>query len=326
VTYSLPLFPLHTVLCPGIALPLHIFEPRYRAMIGRCLEEDAPFGVVLIRDGRETGGLAGRIAEVGTAARIRQVGRYADGRMDIVTIGVRRFRVHALDTAREAWLTGIVEDLDDPLGGSAEDAAALADRAGRRFLDYLARVQEGDGRVVLPGSADAPGGQGAGAGAATGLADRDGPDYTGPDDDADDADDDMGAADDDDGDDDDPDGAPADPVRDLAARLIRAAGSGRVGAPPPGSPDTADDLALRRAILLASARRLIAEGDPTAVSWFLTGLIALDLPARQTLLETPDTVARLRRIERHLEREITFLARNLRPLAVDTELLVLRRN
>jgi len=176
VTYSLPLFPLHTVLCPGIALPLHIFEPRYRAMIGRCLEEDAPFGVVLIRDGRETGGLAGRIAEVGTAARIRQVGRYADGRMDIVTIGVRRFRVHALDTAREAWLTGIVEDLDDPLGGSAEDAAALADRAGRRFLDYLARVQEGDGRVVLPGSADAPGGQGAGAGAATGLADRDGPD------------------------------------------------------------------------------------------------------------------------------------------------------
>ena len=50
---ELPLFPLNTVLCPGIALPLHVFEDRYRAMVRHCLESQSPFGVVLIRQGRE---------------------------------------------------------------------------------------------------------------------------------------------------------------------------------------------------------------------------------------------------------------------------------
>ena len=70
VLRALPLFPLHSVLCPGMALPLHIFEPRYREMIGACLEAETPFGVVLIRDGREVGPLAGHIADVGTTAVI----------------------------------------------------------------------------------------------------------------------------------------------------------------------------------------------------------------------------------------------------------------
>ena len=52
---EIPLFPLHTVLCPGIVLPLHIFEERYRALTRHCLDTGAPFGVVLIRDGREVG-------------------------------------------------------------------------------------------------------------------------------------------------------------------------------------------------------------------------------------------------------------------------------
>ena len=52
---EIPLFPLHTVLCPGIVLPLHIFEERYRAMTRHCLDTGEPFGVVLIRDGREVG-------------------------------------------------------------------------------------------------------------------------------------------------------------------------------------------------------------------------------------------------------------------------------
>src|SRR3989337_2434064 len=52
---DLPLFPLHTVLCPGVALPLHVFEERYRVMVGRCIDLGEPFGVVLIRQGREVG-------------------------------------------------------------------------------------------------------------------------------------------------------------------------------------------------------------------------------------------------------------------------------
>ncbi len=77
---EIPLFPLHTVLCPGVALPLHIFEPRYRLMIRRCLSEDRPFGVVWIRDGRDVGVADLAVAAVGTLAEIREADRYADGR------------------------------------------------------------------------------------------------------------------------------------------------------------------------------------------------------------------------------------------------------
>ena len=73
---ELPLFPLHTVLCPGIALPLHIFEDRYRALVRRCLDESLPFGIVLIRDGREVGGGTIAFSAVGTVAEIRQAGRF----------------------------------------------------------------------------------------------------------------------------------------------------------------------------------------------------------------------------------------------------------
>lgn len=283
MTRAVPLFPLHTVLCPGIALPLHIFEERYRAMIARCLERSEPFGVVLIRDGRELGPLAGHVAEVGTLAAIRQVSRYADGRMDLVTVGTTRFRVTGLETGREPWLTGIVDDLPEPLGGDLAAAAELAERTGRRFLAYLERIQGSPVRVDLGGPAAA--------------------DDTAADD-ADDEDEDTDADDED---------------------LDEMLDPGGTESGEPGDDGVRGD-ALRRAILLASARRLIAEGDPTAVSWLLTGLVALDLPARQALLEVPDTVTRLQRLERHLDREMTLLGRGLRPLAVETDHLALRRN
>jgi len=79
---QLPLFPLHTVLCPGIALPLHIFEPRYRALVRDCVEASAPFGVVLIRNGREVGGGTISFSAIGTLAEIREAGRYPDGRYE----------------------------------------------------------------------------------------------------------------------------------------------------------------------------------------------------------------------------------------------------
>jgi Lon protease-like protein len=138
---EIALFPLHSVLLPGVALPLHIFEERYRLMIGRCIERREPFGVVLIREGRETGAATvTRLAAVGTTAHIRQASRYADGRMDIVTVGTRRFHIDALHATREPYVLGEVTYLDEPLGERGV-AHQLSRRVGRSFLRYLELLQ-----------------------------------------------------------------------------------------------------------------------------------------------------------------------------------------
>lgn len=82
----LPIFPLELVLLPGVPLPLHIFEPRYKEMIAECLEQKKPFGVVRASsDG---------VADIGCTAEIMSViKKYDDGRMDILTRGVERFEV-----------------------------------------------------------------------------------------------------------------------------------------------------------------------------------------------------------------------------------------
>ena len=103
---EMPLFPLNVVLFPGMALPLHIFEPRYREMINRCLDESLAFGVVLIKEGREVGGDA-LPHRVGTAARIVKVDRQSDGRMNIQVVGTRRFRIEELNHDRP-YLSGRV--------------------------------------------------------------------------------------------------------------------------------------------------------------------------------------------------------------------------
>ena len=77
---KIPLFPLHTVLCPGIVVPLHIFEERYRAMTRRCLDTGEPFGVVLIREGREVGSRS--VSTLAGVGRVRgdPAGRALPGR------------------------------------------------------------------------------------------------------------------------------------------------------------------------------------------------------------------------------------------------------
>ncbi len=89
---KLPLFPLNTVMFPGAPLTLHIFEERYRDMIGRCLEQGSPFGVVLIRQGEEIGEPANPY-DVGTMVQINASVRLEDGRLLISTVGQRRFRI-----------------------------------------------------------------------------------------------------------------------------------------------------------------------------------------------------------------------------------------
>ena len=102
----LPLFPLGLVLYPAERLPLHIYEERYKEMIGRCVAEDEPFGVVLYEDER--------LARVGSTARVvRVLERFADGRMNILAEGLQRFRIQALYDDR-AYLTADVRLLDEP--------------------------------------------------------------------------------------------------------------------------------------------------------------------------------------------------------------------
>lgn len=152
---EIPLFPLHTVLAPGLALPLHIFEERYRVMIRRCLEQGIPFGVVLIRGGREVAGPDGEgatevsIAGIGTFAEIREASRYADGRYDILTVGAGRFSVRDIVSDREPYLVGVVDPLDDDPGDPSEEEA-LARRVTRRFVDYLRLLQPREGETVEP--------------------------------------------------------------------------------------------------------------------------------------------------------------------------------
>jgi Lon protease-like protein len=130
---SLPLFPLHVVLFPGLPLPLHIFEPRYRLMIGQCLEADAPFGVVLIRAGREVGDPA-EPYPVGTTARIVQHERLADGRLNLLCVGRQRFRIRELRTDRP-YLAADVEPLAErPTEPQAADLSATLTERVRGFL------------------------------------------------------------------------------------------------------------------------------------------------------------------------------------------------
>ena len=144
---ELPLFPLHTVLCPGIALPLHVFEDRYRELVRDCLEEGSPFGVVLIREGREVGGGSIAFSAIGTMAEIRQVGRYPDGRFDLLVVGTRRFVVESVDIEAHPYVVAEVSQLDESVG-DAEIAASLAGRATRRFVRYLELLQPRDGETA----------------------------------------------------------------------------------------------------------------------------------------------------------------------------------
>jgi Lon protease-like protein len=130
---NLALFPLHTVLFPGMALPLHIFEPRYRKLVSLCLETNSPFGVVLIRAGAEVGAPAVP-HPVGTLARIARAERLPDGRLNIEAVGEERFKVVTLDSDEAGYLTGTVEHF--PLLEAAEPPAR---QAAARLAPWLAR-------------------------------------------------------------------------------------------------------------------------------------------------------------------------------------------
>lgn len=139
---KLALFPLHTVLFPGMPLPLHIFEPRYQEMIETCLSHQTPFGVVLIRSGPEVGGPAEPHA-IGTSASISRVERLPDGKMNIEVVGQERIKILELQRD-DAYLTGTVENY--PLAGAEDPPAHESARALTPWLGrYLTLLGEAAG-------------------------------------------------------------------------------------------------------------------------------------------------------------------------------------
>jgi uncharacterized protein len=134
MVYDLPLFPLNTVLFPGMPISLHIFEDRYKLMIGECVAKRQPFGVVLIKNGREAGQPATPQA-VGCTANIAQLQPLQDGRMNLVAIGHDRFYIHTFHHDKP-YLVGTVESL--PLRrGSEPNTAAHTRRLRQLLTSYL---------------------------------------------------------------------------------------------------------------------------------------------------------------------------------------------
>ncbi len=151
---NLSLFPLNSVLFPGTTLPLHIFEERYKLMIGRCLESKSPFGVLLIRSGNEVGEVAEPF-EMGTTARIVRVQHLDEGRMNLVCLGVQRFRL-SRSVSETPYLVGEVELLQstDAEGAEAKDLAdTVAALFGEYYRLYLAVSNQWTRQIAMPEAA-----------------------------------------------------------------------------------------------------------------------------------------------------------------------------
>lgn len=145
----LPLFPLNTVLYPGVPLSLHVFEYRYRELFDELSALDGPkrFGVVAIKQGLEVGEEERPILhEAGCVATVRRAERYADGRYDVVAVGGPRFTLLEVDDARP-FLRATVEYLPEPVGDGAERLATVALGA---FGDYCFAVAEARGTEIEP--------------------------------------------------------------------------------------------------------------------------------------------------------------------------------
>jgi Lon protease-like protein len=130
---ELPLFPLNSVLFPGATLALHILEEHYKQMIRWCLENDSPFGVLLIRSGSEVGEPAEPF-EVGTTARIIRVQHLDEGRMNLVCLGQERFRL-SRKVSESPYLVGEVQPLEST-EGEGQEAKDLADTVAALFAEY----------------------------------------------------------------------------------------------------------------------------------------------------------------------------------------------
>jgi Lon protease-like protein len=146
---ELPLFPLNTVLFPGQVLPLHIFEDRYRLMIRRCLAQDTPFGVVLIKQGHEVGETA-EPHPIGTVARIVESSHLPDGTLNILAVGTERFRIRQL-FHDQPYLRGEVEFFPMPEPLDVDALTGLAERVRTQIGRYIELIAQAAGLQIQVG-------------------------------------------------------------------------------------------------------------------------------------------------------------------------------
>jgi Lon protease-like protein len=137
---KVPLFPLSTVLYPGGPLPLRIFEPRYLDMISKCLRDDSPFGVLLIRSGSETG--PATTYEIGTLARIKDWYQGSDGLLGVTAIGEQRFRLISTERQPDGLNVGEIELLESEDHFSLPDEFKPLAQVLAGVLDDLGRLYE----------------------------------------------------------------------------------------------------------------------------------------------------------------------------------------
>lgn len=142
---EIPLFPLNVVLFPGMVLPLHIFEPRYRQMIGECSQEDKPFGIVLAQPTSVP--MQEVPYTIGTMAEIRELDRLEDGRFTLIALGTRRFRILS-QHRKKPYLSGFVEVYEDTKE-PVEEVTRYAQQAHALFYNYLELLLEATGQREL---------------------------------------------------------------------------------------------------------------------------------------------------------------------------------
>lgn len=153
MTEMLPIFPLSTVLFPGMRLPLNIFEERYRRLVRDLEEGPEPrqFGVVAIRKGRETGAdtIEGieSLHAVGCVAAVRRASERGDGGYDLQTVGTDRFRLLSLDRSRP-YFRGEIERLPDQAGDPGEPGQPVVPRVQAGFREYLNALADRGGGVI----------------------------------------------------------------------------------------------------------------------------------------------------------------------------------
>ena len=148
----MPMFPLNTVLFPGVTMPLHVFEDRYRALVHHLLaipeKSERVFGVVAIREGYEVGSHGAQsVHRVGCLAQMTTVEPHPDGRFDIEIVGRQRLRLDSMDTSG-SYLVGEVVLLEDEPAVDPDNEAA---RTMALFEAYRAQLSELRGTEVLDG-------------------------------------------------------------------------------------------------------------------------------------------------------------------------------
>lgn len=141
---NLPLFPLRTVLFPGGPLPLRIFEARYLDMISRCMKDESQFGVLLLADGPEVGGVQmAQTFAIGTMARISDWYQGTDGLLGITATGTQRFRLLAAEPQADGLNIGQIEVLPPDAPVPVPDEYAGWAGLLEAVLDDLGKLYEG---------------------------------------------------------------------------------------------------------------------------------------------------------------------------------------